>query len=189
MKHITITGPHGSGKDSVIKKLVPMLEAKHPGKTKRVLFVTTRPPRPGEVPGEDAIYISEPEFLRRRENREVLYWIRLPGYFVGTDWSQLEEYKILLHNIVLEGAKILEKTGPVFKIAINAPLKDRKRRVLARDASLKDHEAEFKLLNDPRLGIEDDYPQYDLVVENPDGVFDQTVEKIYDAVENFISKS
>jgi len=45
---------------------------------------TTRPPRAGEIDGEDYYFLSEPDFLARVDAREFLEHAKVYGYYYGT---------------------------------------------------------------------------------------------------------
>jgi guanylate kinase len=53
-------------------------------KLARSVSFTTRKPRKGERQGRDYFFISRPEFLKRRNQRQFLEWARVLGNFYGT---------------------------------------------------------------------------------------------------------
>ncbi len=65
---IIISGPSGAGKSTVVGKL---LEA-CPLPLRLSISATTRPPRPGEVDGQDYQFISAAEFARLKEQNAFL---------------------------------------------------------------------------------------------------------------------
>jgi guanylate kinase len=64
---VVVSGPSAVGKDSVIKR---MKELNYPFHF--VVTATTRPPRENERHGEDYFFLSEREFLRLKEEGELL---------------------------------------------------------------------------------------------------------------------
>ncbi len=83
---LVISGPSGSGKSTVIKRVME----RGTGLWLSV-SATTRPPRPGEVPGTDYIFISEEEFAAGIENREFAEWAEVFGHHYGTPKKPLLE--------------------------------------------------------------------------------------------------
>jgi len=81
-KLVIISGPSGAGKTTVLKRL--FAEANVP--LTRSVSATTRPPRPGEVEGEDYYFLSAEEFARRRANSEFLETCEVfrGGHWYGT---------------------------------------------------------------------------------------------------------
>lgn len=67
---ITITGPTGVGKGTIVKKLLedPTL------KIKKGVGNTTRPPRAGEKEGVDYFYLTKDEFQEKIKSGELLEW-------------------------------------------------------------------------------------------------------------------
>jgi guanylate kinase len=63
---VIISGPSGSGKGTVVKKLDPAR-----GYALSV-SVTTRAPRPGEREGRDYFFRSKEEFIHMRQHNELL---------------------------------------------------------------------------------------------------------------------
>ncbi len=193
MNLVTITGPQGAGKDSVIKEVIKRFESSSKGDVKRALFLTTRKERPEETPGIDVLLASEKEFNDLLEKGELAYSVQTADYLVGAPWSELEKCKNLLVNITLEGAKILKekfakKGARVFIIALNASPVERKERMVKREPGLDAHQLDYKLANDPRNGLEQKYSEFDLVIDNPDGNFENTVNEILNAAKKFLTR-
>ncbi|HKI83133.1 MAG TPA: guanylate kinase, partial [Candidatus Krumholzibacteria bacterium] len=82
---LLIAGPSGAGKSSLLSWLFERDE--------RLGFsvsCTTRDPRPGEVDGREYNFVSEEEFLRRRERGEFVEWAEVHDHLYGTLFSELD---------------------------------------------------------------------------------------------------
>ena len=93
---LIISGPSGSGKGTVTKKLVPC-----DGFALSV-SLTTRKMRPGEVDGQDYIFCSEEEFFRARDEGELLEHATFSGHFYGTPISYVKQKIAAGKTVVLE---------------------------------------------------------------------------------------
>lgn len=85
---VVLSGPSGSGKTTIVDRLVE--EA--PVTLVKAVSATTRPPRTGEVDGEDYYFLSAVEFERRRDAGEFLEFaeVHSSGYWYGTLRSEVE---------------------------------------------------------------------------------------------------
>lgn len=75
---LTITGPSGSGKTELLK----MLSAT--GDFEKLVSVTTRPPRPGEVEGVDYYFVGKDEFESMSSAGLLLQEVSFNGFQYGT---------------------------------------------------------------------------------------------------------
>jgi guanylate kinase len=82
---LVLSSPSGAGKTTISRR---MLE-RDPALTMSV-SVTTRPQRPGEVPGVDYHFIDADSFQAMVERRELLEWARVFGNFYGTPRAPVE---------------------------------------------------------------------------------------------------
>lgn len=78
---LIVTGPSGSGKDTVVDELL----TRYPNRLAKPVSATTRPPRPGEVQGKDYHFLKAEAFKR---------WQEL-GMFVETTESGGRHYGML----------------------------------------------------------------------------------------------
>jgi len=103
-----VTGPSGAGKNSAIDRVMAQLD----GLIYSVSY-TSRPKRVNEVDGEDYIFVSENEFLRRIEAGDFLEHVTYLDDHYGTSRSQIEEFIArgldVILNIEVEGAKALQQ--------------------------------------------------------------------------------
>ena len=91
-----ISGPSGVGKGTLVNLL--MQDDKS-----LVLSVscTTRRPRVGEVNGKSYFFISQEEFLKRKEENGFLEWDEHFGNYYGTPKSFVLE-QLKTHSVILE---------------------------------------------------------------------------------------
>ncbi len=116
-----ISGPSGSGKDTLMKKVFE--------KIPEIAFSIssiTRPMRPGEVEGEKYNFISRERFLEMIENDELLEHNQFVGNFYGTPKQPvincIEKGQDMLIEVDVNGAtKIREKMPDAVSIFIMPP--------------------------------------------------------------------
>jgi guanylate kinase len=106
-----ISGPSGSGKNTVIQALAARRSEVAVGTT-----ATTRPPRTGEVDGRDYFFLSRDEFMRRIEAAEFIEWAEVHRHHLyGTPRSELErlraEGRDVLLQIDVQGMRSIRRSG------------------------------------------------------------------------------
>ena len=128
---IIISGPSGSGKGTVVKKLDKNYALS--------ISVTTRKPRAEEVHGRDYFFTTEEEFIRMRRQNELLEHIQYIGNFYGTPRKYVEEQIQLGKIVVLEidvqgGLQIKEKFQDAILIFLMPPtITELRRRLVKRN--------------------------------------------------------
>jgi guanylate kinase len=79
---------------------------------------TTRPPRPGEIEGEDYQFMSEPEFLKRIEAHEFLEHAKVHEHYYGTlrdpIRASLDRGVDVLIDVDTQGAAAIRNFGDAF---------------------------------------------------------------------------
>ena len=99
-----LMGPTGSGKSTFCERLI----AEFPEALSYSTSVTTRAPRPNEIPGKSYHFMSRDEFVARREKGEFFEWEETHGNLYGTLQSSLlsgiNGGKDLLFQIDVRGA-------------------------------------------------------------------------------------
>ena len=83
---VVISGPSGSGKDTVVKRLMQL----HP-EVELSISATTRDIRPGEKDGVNYVYLTRQEFERRIEAGEILEYAEYCGNYYGTPKSEVDK--------------------------------------------------------------------------------------------------
>ena len=117
-----ISSPSGAGKTTLARRLL-----KSDDDISLSVSMTTRPPRSGEVDGEDYFFVSEEEFLRTRDEGGLLEWASVFGNYYGTPrakvFAHLKEGSDVLFDIDWQGAQQLDAVagGDVVKVFILPP--------------------------------------------------------------------
>lgn len=83
---LVLSSPSGAGKTTISQKLLELEPELAPS-----ISVTTRPIRPGEVEGQDYIFVTSNQFNRMLENEEFLEHAEVFGYSYGTPKKQVLE--------------------------------------------------------------------------------------------------
>lgn len=92
-----ISGPAGSGKGTVIKKLLS-----EGNKFVYSVSATTRKPRNEDIEGITYFFLTKDEFLKRAENGEMLEYTEYVGNYYGTPKKEIEEKLKKGYNVILE---------------------------------------------------------------------------------------
>jgi guanylate kinase len=82
-----LVGPSGGGKTTCEQALL----ADYPGSLVKVITVTSRAPRAGEVDGLNYLFVSKDEFRRKQKNGEFFEWEETHGNLYGTLNNSLGE--------------------------------------------------------------------------------------------------
>ena len=85
-KVFIISAPSGTGKTTVEKKVLSQLPD-----LVRVVTYTTRPPRPGEVDGQDYRFISKEDFEKKIKENYFLEYANVYGNYYGTPKKDIED--------------------------------------------------------------------------------------------------
>ena len=80
-----LLGPNGAGKTTLSRAIL-----ERDAGIELSVSVTPRPPRPGEVDGEDYIFIEEPAFQRMIDEGSLLEHARVFGNYYGTPRDAVE---------------------------------------------------------------------------------------------------
>lgn len=161
---IVISGPSGSGKDSICNCLK--------NKNKNVwisISCTSRNPRKGETEGKDYYYLTKEEFEEKIKNNYFLEYASYNNCYYGTPKSKIQEQldkgKDVLLNIEVQGAlkiKQLVKEA-VFIFILPPSMKELKQRLINRGTEDKE-----KILNRFKIAYNEinELNKYNYVVVN-----------------------
>jgi guanylate kinase len=94
----------GGGKSTLIQKIMQ----KYPD-TRFSVSCTTRPPRPGDVPGQSYHFLTIAEFEKKIAENEFLEYAKVHDNYYGTPKTFIEESvnlgKVVILDIDVQGAK------------------------------------------------------------------------------------
>ncbi|MDR1451576.1 MAG: guanylate kinase [Helicobacteraceae bacterium] len=108
---LVVSGPSGSGKSSLCKKLCAIYEP-----ACLSISTTTRAPRGGETDGQDYFFVSKEAFTASIDKGEFLEWANVHGNYYGTNkqWvrAALEIGKSVIFDIDVQGQAAISKMFP-----------------------------------------------------------------------------
>ena len=161
-----LAAPSGAGKTTLVKALV----AAHPDIRFSVSF-TTRERRVTEEEGKDYFFVSEDEFLRLRENGELLEAALVFDNHYGTGRSQVEQNLADGHNVLLEidwqGAEQVRQSMPESVSVFILPPSRTELEQRLRDRKTDSDEVIKRRLRDA-LGDMSHWNEFDYVIVNDD---------------------
>ncbi|MDP9264833.1 MAG: guanylate kinase [Chloroflexota bacterium] len=177
---VIISAPSGGGKDTVISRLVTVLDD-------AIVYVTatSRRPRPGEQHARD-YYFYEPEKFREEiEQGNFLEWSMVHGDFKGVRRDALADtlgqHKIVIVKPEPQGMRKIKALLPeALTIFIMPPSVDALRRRLVGRGTESAEQLELRLRN-AEIEVAA-APEYDHVVVNDDGKIDATVGQIAEII-------
>jgi guanylate kinase len=117
---VVICAPSGAGKTTLCRRL--LLDFSN-----LVLSVscTTRLPRQGEINGKDYEFLSEEDFLSKRNGGFFAEWAQVHGSFYGTPlavaWELLSRGKDVLFDIDVQGAAQIRRSLPAARLVFLLP--------------------------------------------------------------------
>lgn len=107
-----ISAPSGAGKTTILKRVMADLPA-----LSFSISHTTRPPRKGEVAGQDYYFVDRIDFGKMRDNHEFLEFAEVHGNLYGTSYQavhkQLAAGTDVILDIDVQGAsQVRARTAP-----------------------------------------------------------------------------
>ena len=181
-KLFIITGPSGAGKDSVIYR------SKDQGlEFSQVITTSTREVRAGESEGHPYHFISEDDFKKKIDKKEMIEWAEVYGNYYGSSKDEVEE-KLSNNDVVVvkvdpQGARAFKKIMPeAISIFIMPPSYEYlEKRLVNRETDSK--EVIKQRLETARRELEN-LLDWDYLVVNEEGKLDEAAAEVKEIVEN-----
>ncbi len=181
---IIISGPGGSGKDAVIKRLLED-DSLH---LKDVASFTSRKPRIGEVNGVNLYFLTREQFEREIERGQMLEYelMETSNQYYGTHKKEmleaLSESDAICRKMPWGALELKKYFGDqALTVFIDATDQELEQRLLESHRSLEHDQVARRL---KQAQHEREYKdKFDLVVQNPDDELDQTVAKVKAAIQ------
>ncbi|KAH3666439.1 hypothetical protein WICMUC_005707 [Wickerhamomyces mucosus] len=118
---IVISGPSGTGKSTLLKKLF----AEYPENFGFSVSNTTRQPRAGEVNGKDYHFVAVDDFKKLIEEKAFIEWAQFSGNYYGTTIKAVEDVakagKTCILDIDMQGVKSVKQTNLNARFLFLAP--------------------------------------------------------------------
>jgi guanylate kinase len=177
---VIVSAPSGGGKDTVIDRLVPVLED-------AVVYVTatSREPRPGEVYGRHYYFYSPQKFREEIEQGNFLEWSIVHGEFKGVRGDAvadaLRQHRIVIVKPDPQGMRKLKAVLPeALTIFIQPTSLEVLRRWLVGRGTETPESLDVRMRNaEIEMAAA---PEYDHIVVNEEGKLDETVRKVAEIV-------
>jgi len=177
---IVISGPSGSGKDTVMQQMKERGLPFH-----FVVTATTRPKRPNEVHGKDYFFVSKEEFARMIEEDEFFEYAIVYSDYKGNSKKQVRDAlasgKDVIMRLDVQGAETVRKLAPeALMIFITTENEEElERRLRGRKTETGDSLAlRIATARKELQRLE----AFDYVVVNRDSHLDETVDTIYSII-------
>lgn len=161
-----ISGPSGVGKDSVIARLVPLVDID------TVVTVTTRRARENEINGVHYRFVTPEEFAAMRERGDLLESAFVHGNWYGvpadTVRASLARGRDVLIKVDPQGARSIKRLLPeaTFIFLRPASIAELRERLIGRGSETEEERALRMRNAESEL---DDQVWFDYVVDNPNG--------------------
>ena len=111
-KLFVFAAPSGAGKTTLVHAVV----TKHQERLRFSISYTTRQPRRNEADGVDYLFVTKDEFLRLRDEGEMLEYAEVFDNFYATSRSQVEKHLAEGYDVILEidwqGARQVRESMP-----------------------------------------------------------------------------
>jgi len=163
---VVISGPSGVGKSTVVDRVL-----EHFPNFVQSISVTTRSPRGSERDGEDYFFVTREEFMKRRDEGELLEWAEVHDHLYGTPAAfvgkKLAEGTSVILEIDVQGGMSVKNRYPDAVLIFLMPpsYSDLKARLAGR--ATDDDEVIRKRLENAKREITF-YRKYDYIVVNDD---------------------
>ena len=181
-----LSGPSGSGQDSIIEGLRRHFEIE------RVVTTTTRAMRPGESQGKPYYFISAQDFEKKIIAGELAEYAKeYNNHFYGVTKEELERVsrsgKIGIWKVEYKGVISAKKMFPgIISILTNAPLADLEKRIRERDKGESEEYIQERMVYTKEWLNHKDI--YDFEVVNEEGKLDEAIAKTAKIIEDTLDE-
>lgn len=161
---IILSAPSGTGKTTILKRVMPEL-----GPITFSISHTTREPRVGEQNHVDYHFVSEEEFLQRKDQGDFIEWAKVHGNYYGTSVQSVLQLQEQGQDVVLDidtqGARqVREKLPEASSIFIIPPSWEEQEKRLRGRGTDDEETIHLRLANAQKELC--DIDMYDFVVVN-----------------------
>src|SRR4030042_4578931 len=184
-KIFIISGPSGTGEDSIIEGLRKHFEIE------RVITTSTRSTRPGETNGKPYYFINREEFIKRRDNGEFVEWAeQYNNNLYGVNEEEIKRVKnsgkVGIWKLDLKGVMTAKKLYPEIKsIFITVPdLKTLEDRIRRRGGISEEYIKERMEYTKEWMKHKD---VYDYEVYNEEGKLDEAIQKTAEIIKKYLT--
>lgn len=179
---VILSGVSGAGKDTIKKEIINRME-----NVVSIPSITSRPVRPGDVPGETYIFVSDEEFKNMIEENGLYEFDMHHNHYYGVPRKLLDEKvnngKIIIKDVDVNGTEhlveILRKNMKVVTIFLRVPREELRRRLESRVDKPSKEEIELRLgrfdYEESKMG------SYDYVIDNINQ--EETIKKVMEIIE------
>ena len=182
-----ISGPAGSGKGTVVKKLIEKHE-----EVKLSISMTTRQPRPIETPDVDYYFVTREAFEENIKNGQMLEYAEYNGNYYGTPRTKVEAFLDAGYDVILEievvGAMQIKEAFPDAVAIMLTPPDSVVLEARLRGRGTETEENIIKRLNKAKVEITY-LPRYDYSVVNEDNGVEKCADLVYSIMQAEHSKS
>lgn len=173
---VVLSGPSGVGKDTILARMNELGLPFH-----FVVTANSRPPRAGEVDGEDYHFVTDAQFEAMIAQGAMLEWARVYGSYRGIPKSEVRDAlasdKDVILRVNIDGAATIRQIAPEAILIFIAPssLEELRHRLYDRNADSEEDIAHRLSLVEHEMSH---VTTFDYIVTNREGALDTTVAQI-----------
>ena len=162
---IIISAPSGGGKTTLLRELRKSITDVYYS-----ISLTTRKPRSNEKEGIDYYFVSEEEFIKRKNQGEFIEYAQVHGFWYGTPKSYIDQYlaqnRIVILDIDVQGGKNIKKIFSDSVLVCIAPPSLSILETRLRSRKQDDEQTIQRRLKAAQSELEQAYQNYDYLIVN-----------------------